>query len=80
MHYKIFDTQYRFVSAFDPTTGAYARSGIIDGNGLDTGVDPFMASFPHLIDVGVMGHCQYGKSGLCLKAGIGCYQSGAAIE
>lgn len=80
MRYGIFDTQYRFVSSFDSTTGTYVRSGIIDDNGLDTGVDPFMASFPHLIDVGVMGRCEHGNSGLCLKAGIGCYQSGATVE
>lgn len=36
--------------------------------------------FPHLIDVGVMGHCIHGKTGLCVKAGIGCYQSGLTIE
>ena len=47
---------------------------------MDTGVDPFMASFPHLIDVGVMGHCIHGKTGLCVKAGIGCYQSGLLVE
>lgn len=35
-----------------------------------------MASYPHLIDVGIMGHCIHGKTGLCAKAGIGCYQSG----
>ena len=29
-----------------------------------------MASFPHLIDVGIMGHCLHGKLGLCAKAGI----------
>ena len=39
-----------------------------------------MASFPHLIDVGVMGHCIHGKTGLCVKAGIGCYQSGLLVE
>lgn len=39
-----------------------------------------MAFFPHLIDVGVMGHCIYGKTGLCAKAGIGCYQSGLLVE
>jgi radical SAM protein with 4Fe4S-binding SPASM domain len=44
--------------------------------GKDTGIDPFMASFPELIDVGVMGHCTHGKSGLCLKSGVQCYQSG----
>lgn len=56
------------------------RTGVLDGSGKDTGVDPFMASFPHLIDVGVMGHCIHGRTGLCIKAGIGCYQSGSIIE
>ena len=39
-----------------------------------------MGSYPHLIDVGVMGHCIHGKTGLCAKAGIGCYQSGLLVE
>ena len=39
-----------------------------------------MASYPHLIDVGIMGHCIHGKTGLCAKAGVGCYQSGMLIE
>lgn len=33
------------MSAFDTETGTYVRTGIIDENGVDTGVDPFMASF-----------------------------------
>lgn len=80
MQYKIIDETFGFVSAFDTETGAYARTGILDESGRDTGVDPFMASFPHLIDVGVMGHCIHGKTGLCLKAGIGCYQSGPLVD
>lgn len=39
-----------------------------------------MASYPHLIDVGIMGHCIHGKTGLCAKAGIGCYQSGLLVQ
>jgi len=74
------DKKYRFVSVFDDETGAYIRTGIIDENGKDTGVDPFMASYPHLIDVGIMGHCIHGKTGLCAKAGIGCYQSGMLVQ
>ena len=74
------DQKYHFFSAFDTETGAYVRTGILDENGKDTGVDPFMASFPHLIDVGIMGHCVHGKTGLCAKAGIGCYQSGMLVE
>ena len=65
---------------FDSDTGAYLRTGILDENGRDTGVDPFMGSFPNLIDVGIMGHCSHGKTGLCLQAGIGCYQSGYLID
>lgn len=78
--YVINDTKYSFRSAFDTETGAYVRTGVLDEKGRDTGLDPFMASFPHLIDVGVMGHCIHGKTGLCEKAGIGCYQSGSTVE
>jgi len=80
MRYVINDEKYHFKSAFDTETGAYVRTGILDEEGRDTGVDPFMASFPHLIDVGIMGHCIHGRTGLCVKAGIGCYQSGLLIE
>lgn len=80
MRYKIIDKKYHFISAFDTETGAYIRTGILDDNGKDTGIDPFMASYPHLIDVGIMGHCIHGKTGLCAKAGIGCYQSGMFVE
>lgn len=80
MKYVIKDKKYSFFTAFDTETGTYIRSGIINELGEDTGIDPFMASFPHLIDVGIMGHCIHGKTGLCAKAGIGCYQSGLTIE
>lgn len=69
------DKKNRFISMFDPKTGFYMRTGVIE-NGKDTGVDPFMASFPELIDVGVMGHCNHGKSGFCIKSGVQCYQDG----
>jgi radical SAM protein with 4Fe4S-binding SPASM domain len=80
MRYQITDKRYNFKSFFDTETGFYLRTGILDEKGKDTGVDPFMASFPHLIDVGVMGHCVHGKTGLCAKAGIGCYQNGLLVE
>lgn len=70
------DKKNRFVSQFNPKTGFYVRSGVIDENGKDTGVDPFMTSYPELIDVGVMGHCVHGSSGLCYKSGVQCYQNG----
>ena len=80
MRYIIHDKKYSFKYAFDTKTGGYVRTGILDEKGMDTGVDPFMGSYPHLIDVGIMGHCIHGKTGLCVKAGIGCYQSGLLIE
>ena len=80
MRTLIHDKKYNFNYMFDTGTGAYLRTGILDEHGKDTGVDPFMGSFPHLIDVGIMGHCIHGKTGLCVKAGIGCYQSGLLIE
>ncbi len=64
-----------FFSAFDEKTGRYIRSNIFS-NGKDTGVEPFMASFPELLDVGIMGHCIHGRQGLCIKAGVECYQNG----
>ena len=69
------DPRYSFKSLFDPLTGTYVRSGIyVDGK--ETSENPFRATFPHLIDVGIMGHCSHGISGLCEAAGIGCYQNG----
>ena len=63
------DKKNRFVSMFDPKTGFYVRSGVMDENGKDTGVDPFMCSFPELIDVGIMQKC------VCSKyCNVDCYQ------
>lgn len=62
-------------SIFDDETGAYLRTGLIR-DGRETDEDPFMAPFPELLDVGIMGSCAHGRSGLCAAAGIGCYQDG----
>lgn len=47
---KKIDKENKFISVFNPETGFYMRSGVI-GNGEDTGVDPFMTSYPELIDI-----------------------------
>ena len=73
------DKTNRFTEIFNDETGFYVRSGIIE-NGVDTGVDPFMRDFPQLIDVGVMGSCIHGASGLCAKSGVQCYQNGRNIQ
>jgi len=77
---RIKDQRFRFISAFDLDTGMYYRSSIIDENGKTTGTDPFQGSYPHLLDIGIMGHCKHGESGLCLEAGIQCYQDGLHIH
>jgi len=69
------DKESNFISAFNPDTGFYLRSGILKDYE-DTGIDPFMAPYPELIDIGIMGSCEHGKSGLCTQAGIQCYQNG----
>ena len=77
---KQFDAANRFFTIFDGDTGFYMRSGIIDEQGNDTGADPFMVDFPHLVDVGIMGHCEHGLSGKCAEAGNDCYQSGVDLS
>lgn len=80
MKYAIRDKQFHFSTFFDTETGTYVRTGVLDDNGRDSGIDPFMASYPHLVDVGVMGYCKHGTSGLCNKAGIDCYQNGLILQ
>lgn len=63
------DRQNRFMEKFDDKTGFYIRTGVIDDNGKDTGVDPFMRNFPALLDVGIMERC------VCAhKCNVDCYQ------
>jgi radical SAM protein with 4Fe4S-binding SPASM domain len=73
------DKQYNFNSTFNMKTGFYMRTGIMK-DGKDTEIDPFMASMPQLIDIGVKGSCNFGKSGLCLSSGVECYQNGKTVD
>ena len=72
----VVDRRYRYVAAFDPQFGLSMRSSVIDLYGVDTDKDPFRASFPELLDIGIMGHCAHGQSGRCLMSGVECYQNG----
>lgn len=72
---KKIDRENKFISMFNNETGAYMRTGVleeIDGQVKDTGVDPFMTSFPELIDIGIMARCINGESGKCT---VQCYQN-----
>lgn len=66
------DRKNKFVSMFNPDTGFYMRSGVME-NGKDTGVDPFMTSYPELLDIGIMNKCVCAN-----KCNVDCYQK--AIE
>lgn len=68
------DRKNKFISMFNPTTGFYMRSGVIE-NGVDTGIDPFMSTFPELIDIGIMASCPNKINGVCK---VQCYQGGSS--
>lgn len=66
---RFIDKKNRFVELFNPDNGFYVRSGVIDADGKDTGIDPFMRCFPSLIDIGIMERC------VCAhKCNVDCYQ------
>lgn len=65
------DEKYNFYELFNEENGTLIRSDI-------DGEDPVMRSFPELLDVGIMGHCNNGI--YCHNAGIDCYQCGAEIN
>lgn len=65
---KIKKIDKNFYSIFDTDTGFYLRSGEFV-NGKETDKDPFMASYPELLDVGIMETCVCAN-----KCNVDCYQ------
>lgn len=74
------DKKYRYRVAFKPSSGLYIRTSVLDKNQQQTNKEAFRGSYPHLLDIGIMGHCKHGLSGLCKKSGVQCYQSGDHIQ
>lgn len=70
------DRVNRIVSIFNNSNGYYMRTGIPDSNGNTTESGLFSSSYPEHLDIGIMGHCNIGRSGVCLGTGIQCYQDG----
>lgn len=70
------DKKYCFEELFNESNGMLVRSDVLE-QGQETGQVPEMRSFPELIDIGIMGSCIAGKTGICCSAGIDCYQSGS---
>lgn len=69
IYYK--DKTYNFFEIFNEKNGMMFRSNI-EG----TVIPPTTRSFPELLDIGIMGHCDSGTKGYCKAAGIDCYQMG----
>ena len=74
IYYK--DKKYNFIEFFNENTGTLVRSNILE-NEIETNMLPNMRSFPELIDIGIMGSCKAGKTGICSLAGVDCYQCGS---
>ena len=64
------DEVFNFFEIFNEENGTLFRSDV-------DGVEPVMRSFPELLDVGIMGHCDSGE--YCRRAGIDCYQKGFTV-
>ena len=64
-----YDDKNRFRAMFNPDTGFYMRTGVLDDDGNDTGVDPFMTDFPELLDIGIMQTCVCSH-----RCNVDCYQ------
>ncbi len=77
LYYK--DPKYNFIEFFNQENGTLMRTNIIK-NGVETAEEPNMRSFPELIDIGIMGTCHAGLSGICAKAGIDCYQNATSRQ
>lgn len=65
------DKIHHFSELFDENSGLLIRSNVFG-----TKNDPYMRSFPELIDIGIKGSCKCGQYGFCKKAGVDCYQQG----
>jgi radical SAM protein with 4Fe4S-binding SPASM domain len=74
------DDQYRYKVSFNLESGLYVRTSVLDEQGFQMEEEPFRGSYPHLLDIGIMGHCAHGLSGKCLESGVECYQSGRTVQ
>lgn len=66
------DRYYNFIELFNEKNGFLIRTNILDENGNETNIKPLCRSYPELIDIGIVGSCQNGRT--CHMFGIKCYQ------
>ena len=69
-----YDKKYNFFEYFNEDNGFLLRSNILKDN-IETGELPFVRSFPELLDIGIMGHCNCKIEKYCKSCGIDCYQN-----
>lgn len=67
------DERFKFIEWFNEDTGFLVRSDILCSK-LESATEPYMRSYPELLDIGIMGHCHIAKEKICCQAGIDCYQ------
>ena len=56
------DKLFNFTEIFNEKNGMLIRTNILDANGNETSEEPYMRSFPELIDIGIMGKCHVNQN------------------
>lgn len=73
------DKRFKFIEWFNEDTGVLVRSDVLYPK-LESVVEPYMRSYPELLDIGIMGHCHIADKMICYQAGVDCYQNAINIE
>ncbi len=73
------DKLFNFTEIFNEKNGMLIRTNILDENGNETSKEPYMRSFPELIDIGIMGKCHVNQK-YCRNFGVDCYQANNVHE
>lgn len=73
------DKLFNFTEFFNEKNGILIRTNILDEKGNETSKEPYMRSFPELIDIGIMGKCHVNQK-YCKNFGVDCYQANNVHE
>ncbi len=61
---------------FNAAKRNYMRNGKPDSGGNITECETFFEPYPRSLEIGIMGRCDTGMSGICINSGIQCCQDG----
>lgn len=73
------DKLFNFTEIFNEKNGILIRTNILDEKGNETLKEPYMRSFPELIDIGIMRKCHVNQK-YCKNFGVDCYQANNVHE